>query len=89
MPFGLGFGEMLLIFAVLLMLFGAKRLPEVAAGMGKGIRHFKRSLNGLDEDLTQVAPAQPQQQQHLQAQGQPAPAPQAAPQQPAQSTSTD
>ena len=89
MPFGLGFGEMLLIFAVLLMLFGAKRLPEVAAGMGKGIRDFKRSLNGLDEDLTQVAPAQPQQQQHLQAQAQPAPAPQAAPQQPAQSTSTD
>ena len=49
MPFGLGFGEMLLIFGVLLMLFGAKRLPEVAAGMGKGIRDFKRSLNGLDE----------------------------------------
>lgn len=91
MPFGLGFGEMLLIFAVLLMLFGAKRLPEVAAGMGKGIRDFKRSLNGLDEDLTQVAPAQPHQQQHLQAQAQPAPAPapQAAPQQqPTQATSS-
>ena len=49
MPFGLGFGELVMIFAVLLMLFGAKRLPEVAAGMGKGIRDFKRSLNGLDE----------------------------------------
>jgi sec-independent protein translocase protein TatA len=62
MPFGLGFGEMLLIFGVLLMLFGAKRLPEVAAGMGKGIRDFKRSLNGLDEPPPAVnpAPAQPQ-----------------------------
>lgn len=61
MPFGLGFGEMLLIFAVLLMLFGAKRLPEVAAGMGKGIRDFKRSLNGLDEPVAPaVSPAQPQ-----------------------------
>ena len=61
MPFGLGFGEMLLIFAVMLMLFGAKRLPEVAAGMGKGIRDFKRSLNGLDEPATPVvAAAQPQ-----------------------------
>ena len=49
MPFGLGFGELVMIFAVMLMLFGAKRLPEVAAGMGKGIRDFKRSLNGLDE----------------------------------------
>jgi sec-independent protein translocase protein TatA len=61
MPFGLGFGEMLLIFAVLLMLFGAKRLPEVAAGMGKGIRDFKRSLNGLDEPATPAVPPAPQQ----------------------------
>lgn len=68
MPFGLGFGEMLLIFAVLLMLFGAKRLPEVAAGMGKGIRDFKRSLNGLDEPMTSVPPAQPHQTLHAQAQ---------------------
>jgi sec-independent protein translocase protein TatA len=45
---GLSFGEMILIFAVLLLLFGPKRLPELAAGMGKGIRDFKRSLNGLD-----------------------------------------
>ncbi len=59
MPFGLGFGELLLIFAVLLMLFGAKRLPEVAAGMGKGIRDFKRSLNGLDEPSIQAAQAPP------------------------------
>jgi sec-independent protein translocase protein TatA len=65
MPFGLGFGELLLIFAVLLMLFGAKRLPEVASGMGKGIRDFKRAVNGLDEQTLQAnqAPAalQPQQ----------------------------
>ena len=50
---GLGFGEMVLIFAVLLLLFGAKRLPELASGMGKGIRDFKRSLNGLDEMAVQ------------------------------------
>jgi len=50
MPFGLGFGEVLLIFAVLLLLFGAKRLPEIGGAMGKSIRDFKRGINGLHED---------------------------------------
>jgi sec-independent protein translocase protein TatA len=50
---GLGPFEMILVFAVLLLLFGAKRLPELASGMGKGIRDFKRSLNGLDEQSIQ------------------------------------
>jgi sec-independent protein translocase protein TatA len=54
MPFGgLGFGEMVLIFAVLLLLFGAKRLPELASGMGRGIRDFKRALNGMDDSSIQ------------------------------------
>ena len=57
MPFGLGFGELLLISVVMLLLFGAKRLPEVAQGMGKGIRDFKRSLNGLDEPAIQASQA--------------------------------
>jgi sec-independent protein translocase protein TatA len=50
---GLGPVEMVLIFFVLLLLFGAKRLPELASGMGKGIRDFKRSLNGMDEQSIQ------------------------------------
>ncbi|CAN5836429.1 MAG: twin-arginine translocase TatA/TatE family subunit [Gemmatimonadetes bacterium] len=50
---GLGFGELVLVFAVLLLLFGAKRLPELASGMGKGIRDFKRSVNGLDDNSLQ------------------------------------
>ncbi len=54
MGLGLGPFEMILIFAVLLLLFGAKRLPELASGMGKGIRDFKRSLNGLDQDSIQA-----------------------------------
>lgn len=62
MPFGLGFGEMILVFAVLLLFFGAKRLPEVASGMGKGIRDFKRSLNGLEEPEMQSHHAQALQQ---------------------------
>ena len=41
----LGFGEILLIVVAILLLFGAKRLPEVGASIGKGIREFKRSLS--------------------------------------------
>jgi sec-independent protein translocase protein TatA len=62
MPFGLGMTETLLIFAVLLLFFGAKRLPELAGGLGKGIRDFKRSLNGLDDaalQSNQIPQAQP------------------------------
>jgi sec-independent protein translocase protein TatA len=67
---GLGPFEMILVFAVLLLLFGAKRLPELASGMGKGIRDFKRSLNGLDEQSIQAN----QQQNYLQANAPAAPA---------------
>jgi len=72
---GLGPFEMILVFAVLLLLFGAKRLPELASGMGKGIRDFKRSLNGLDEQSIQN-----NQQQSYLAQTPPPPAVGAAPQ---------
>ena len=71
---GLGPFEMVLVFAVLLLLFGAKRLPELASGMGKGIRDFKRSLNGLDEQSIQS-----NQQQNYLAQTPPPPAVGAAP----------
>jgi sec-independent protein translocase protein TatA len=40
---------MLMIFAVSLLVFGPKRLPELAKGMGKGIRDFKKALSGDDE----------------------------------------
>ena len=40
----IGFPELLVIALIVLLVFGAKRLPEVGAAMGKGIREFKRSL---------------------------------------------
>lgn len=59
MGLGLGPFELILVFAVLLLMFGAKRLPELATGMGKGIRGFKHALNGADEPQlpAQVPPA--------------------------------
>lgn len=53
MGLGLGPFELVLILAVMLLMFGARRLPELAGGMGKGIREFKRALSSVDE------PAQP------------------------------
>jgi sec-independent protein translocase protein TatA len=60
MPFGIGFGEMILIFAVLLLVFGAKRLPEIGGAMGKSIRDFKQAISGMDGEPTRPTfPEQP------------------------------
>jgi sec-independent protein translocase protein TatA len=52
MNFGnMGFMEILLILVVVLLLFGAKRLPEIGSSMGKGIREFKKSITDVDRNL--------------------------------------
>ena len=48
---GLGGLEMLVIFMLGLMLFGGKRLPEVAKGLGKSIREFKRAASGVEDEI--------------------------------------
>lgn len=51
MPFGLGPWELLVIALIVLLLFGAKRLPEIAQGMGKGIKEFKKAMKDTTEEL--------------------------------------
>ncbi|WP_457627122.1 twin-arginine translocase TatA/TatE family subunit [Persephonella sp.] len=46
---GIGIPELLLIFGILLLLFGARKLPEIGRGLGEGIRSFKSSLSGETE----------------------------------------
>lgn len=48
---GLGTGEMILIFAVIVLMFGAKKLPELARGLGKGIREFKDATKDVRENI--------------------------------------
>ena len=52
MPFNLGFGEVILIGMVILLFFGAKRIPEIAGSFGKGIREFKKSMNDVDREIS-------------------------------------
>jgi sec-independent protein translocase protein TatA len=48
-----GATELLLILAVILLIFGGRKIPEFGAALGKGIRNFQRSLKGQDEiDIT-------------------------------------
>ncbi len=48
---GIGGGELLLIFLVFLVLFGTKRIPELARGLGRGIREFRNAAKEVQEDL--------------------------------------
>ena len=62
----LGMWEILLILVVVLLLFGAKRLPEVGSSLGRGIREFKRSISDTQdaimgpEDRANLPPRQPE-----------------------------
>lgn len=47
----LGFGELMVIMVIVLVLFGAKRVPEISASFGKGIREFKRNLSDVEQSV--------------------------------------
>lgn len=53
---GLGSTELIIIFVIIVFLFGAKRLPDLATGLGQGIRSFKKAMN---EDPAAVKDQQP------------------------------
>jgi sec-independent protein translocase protein TatA len=48
---GLGFQELLVILGIIVLLFGATRLPQLGKGLGQGIANFKRGLKGGDREL--------------------------------------
>jgi sec-independent protein translocase protein TatA len=50
----IGIGELVMLFMVVLLLFGAKRLPEIGSSLGKGIREFKGSMREIQGELKQV-----------------------------------
>src|SRR5436189_2266553 len=63
--FGLGGWEVVLILAVVLILFGAKKLPELAKGLGQGIKEFKKATREVQDEISTAmeetpAPTPPQ-----------------------------
>ncbi len=54
LAFALGMPEVILILAVVLILFGAKKLPELARGMGKGIKEFKHATREIQDDIEEA-----------------------------------
>jgi sec-independent protein translocase protein TatA len=50
MPFGIGVTELVILLVALLVIFGPKRLPEMGRSLGKGMREFKDSISGKDDD---------------------------------------
>ncbi len=46
----LGFWELLIIFVIIILIFGTSRIPELGRGLGEGIKNFKKSLKGDEED---------------------------------------
>ncbi len=47
----LGAGEIILIALVIILLFGAKKIPELMKGLGKGVRSFKEGINDIEKDI--------------------------------------
>jgi sec-independent protein translocase protein TatA len=51
---GLGVGEIVLILALLVFLFGAKKIPQIARGLGEGIRNFRSSIKEGEDDQGRI-----------------------------------
>lgn len=61
----MGWPEIMLIFAVILIFFGAKRIPEIARGMGRGIREFKDATREIKNEMEEGVKDQPAAKQPL------------------------
>lgn len=62
--FGLGTQELIIIFMIILVLFGASRLPEIGRGLGKAIKNFKKATSEPDEiDVTPKKPVEKEEEE--------------------------
>ena len=65
MPFGIGLPEILIFLVVVLLLFGAKRVPEIGRSVGKGMREFKDAVTGKDDEQPPRLPQAPEDEERV------------------------
>jgi len=53
----IGMTELIVILVIVLVLFGAKRIPEISASFGKGIREFKKNVNDVERSIAEPEPS--------------------------------
>ena len=70
--FNIGAQESVIIFCVILLLFGAKKLPELARGIGKSLGEFKRARSDFEEEIIQSQESTPEKAKGSIAQSEPA-----------------
>ncbi len=51
--FGIGGSEIVFILFIIVIFFGSKKIPELARGLGKGLREMKEAANGIEREITQ------------------------------------
>jgi len=51
--FGIGLSELLIIFLIIVLIFGASRLPELGRGLGEGIKNFKKAIKSEEKEEVQ------------------------------------
>lgn len=52
--FGLGWGEIILIVLIILLLFGGKKIPELMKGLGKGLKSFKEGMSKVEDEVNEI-----------------------------------
>ena len=57
----IGTTEIIIILILVLLLFGGRKIPELMKGLGKGVKEYKKAMNGIEEELNPMAGDSPQQ----------------------------
>jgi sec-independent protein translocase protein TatA len=58
--FGIGMPELIVILVIVLIIFGAGKLPQIGEGIGKGIRNFRKATKDKDQEEIDVTPKKPE-----------------------------